>query len=120
MRQSLRQPASDNLTGTRDSSIFSNKEWDELLGDLNLSSRALELIRGIFDDQTEEGIAYDLRISVHTVHSYLIRVYQRFGVSSREQLLVYIFGQYLERHRLPESQRSAGQRKRAPKRRVRL
>ncbi len=120
MQYSLRQPATDNPMGTKGSSIFSNKEWDELLGDLNLSSRALELIRGIFDDQTEEGIAYDLRISVHTVHSYIIRVYQRFGVSSREQLLVYIFGQYLERHRSPESKRSAGQRKRAPKRRVRF
>ncbi len=120
MHYSVRQPATDNQMGTRGSSIFSNKEWDELLDGLNLSSRALQLIRGIFDDQTEEGIAYDLRISIHTVHSYLIRIYQKFGVNSREQLLVYIFGQYLERHRLPESKRSAGQRKRAAKRRARL
>ncbi|MEE8153657.1 MAG: LuxR C-terminal-related transcriptional regulator [Phycisphaerales bacterium] len=120
MQYSLRQPATDNPMGTKGSSIFSNKEWDELLGDLNLSSRALELIRGIFDDQTEEGIAYDLRISVHTVHSYLIRVYQRFGVSSREQLLVYIFGRYLEGHRSPDSQRSAGRGKRAAKPRARV
>ncbi|MEE9131476.1 MAG: LuxR C-terminal-related transcriptional regulator [Phycisphaerales bacterium] len=120
MHYSLRQPASDNLTGTKGSSIFSSNEWDALGCDLKLSPRALPLVRGIFDDKTEEKIAYDLSISVHTVHSYLIRTYQRFGVCSREQLLVYVFGRYLERHRLPESQRSAGQRKRAVKPRVRL
>lgn len=120
MHYSLRQPASDKQTATRDSSIFLSKEWDELKCDLKLSPRALQLVRGIFDDKTEEGIAYDLSISVHTVHSYVTRIYQRFGVCSREQLLVYIFGRYLERHRLPESQHSAGQGKRAAKPRVRL
>lgn len=120
MHYSLRQPATDNQMGARGSSIFSNKEWDELLDGLNLSSRALQLIKGIFDDKTEEGIAYDLRISVHTVHSYLIRVYQRFGISSREQLIVYVFGLYLERHRSPESQRSARHGKRAAKPRARV
>ena len=108
MHYSLRQPATDNQMGTRGSSIFSNKEWDELLGGLNLSLRALQLIKGIFDDQTEEGIAYDLNISAHTVHSHLFRIYQRLNVCSREELLVCIFGRYLEQHRLPKSQRSAG------------
>ena len=71
--------------------------------DLKLSPRALQLVRGIFDDQTEEAIAYDLRISADTVHSHLRRIYSRLGVYSREQLLVFIFGRYLERHRLPKS-----------------
>ena len=120
MHYPLRQSASGKQTGTRGSSIFSGKEWNELGGDLKLSPRALQLVRGIFDDQTEEAIAFGLSISVHTVHSYLIRIYQRFGVCSRKELLVYIFGRYLEQHRLPKPQRSARQRKRATKRRVRL
>ncbi len=120
MHYSLRRSASGKQTGTRGSSIFSSKEWDELGGDLKLSPRALQLVRGIFDDNTEEGIAFDLGISVHTVHSYLIRVYRRFRLCSREQLLVYVFGRYLEQQRSPKSQRSAGQGKRAAKPRVRL
>ncbi len=103
MQYSLRQPASNNQTGIRGSSIFSSNEWDELACDLKLSPRALQLVRGIFDDKTEEGIAFDLNISAHTVHSYLIRIYQRLGVCSREELLVYIFGRHLEQHRLPKS-----------------
>ena len=120
MHYSLRQPASDKQTGTRGSSTFSSEEWDELGCDLKLSPRALQLVRGIFNDQTEVAIADDLSISAHTVHSYLIRIYQRFGVCSREELLVYVFGRYLEQHRLPKSQRSAGQGERAAKPRVRL
>ena len=120
MRYSLRQPASDKKTGTRNSSIFARKEWDELGCDLKLSPRALQLVRGIFDDQTEEGIACDLRISVHTVHSHLTRIYRTLGVCSRDQLLVYIFGRYLERHTLRKPQRSARQGKRAAKPRVRV
>ena len=107
MRYSLRQPASDKQTAIRDSSIFSSKEWDELGCDLNLSPRALQLVQGIFDDKTEEGIAHDLSISAHTVHSYLIRIYQRLSICSRAQLLVYIFGQYVERHKSPKSKRRA-------------
>ncbi len=120
MQYSLRQPAFHTQTATRGSSIFSNKEWDELGCDLKLSPRALQLVRGIFGDQTEGAVAYDLSISVHTVHSHLIRIYQRLGVCSREQLLVCVFGRYLEQHSLPESQRSAGQGERAAKPRVRL
>ena len=120
MHYSLRKPSSNNQTAARGSSIFSKKEWDELECDLKLSQRALQVVRGIFDDKTEEGIAYDLGISAHTVHSYLIRIYQRLDVSSREQLLVYIFGRYLEQHRSPESQRSARQSERAAKPRLRL
>ena len=97
-----------DLLGARDSSIFSNKEWQELACDLKLSPRALQLVRGIFDDRSEAGMAFGLGISVHTVHSYLNRIYRTFGVSSRGQLLVFIVGRYLERRRLPKSRRSTG------------
>ncbi len=120
MHSSLRQPASDKQTAARYSSIFSKREWDELRCDLELSSRELQLVRGIFDDKTEKAIAYDLSISVHTVHSYLTRIYQRLGVCSRVELLVYIFGRYLMQHRSPKSRRSAGRGKRAAKPRVRV
>ena len=120
MHHSLRQPASDKQTATRYTSIFSKREWDELGCDLKLSARELQLVRGIFDNKTEKAIAYDLSISVHTVHSYLTRIYQRLGVCSREELLVYIFGRYLEQHRSPKSKRSAGQGNRAAKPRVRV
>ncbi len=107
MEYSLRQPALDAQTAARDSWIFSKKEWHALERDLKLSPRELQLVRGVFDDQTEEAIADDLSISVHTVHTYFTRLYQKLGVCSREQLLVLIFGRYLERRRLPKSRSPA-------------
>ncbi len=88
MEDALRQLALDTQTATRGSLILSKKEWHALGRDLKLSPRAMQLVRGIFDDQTEEAIADDLSISVHTVHSYFIRIYQKLGLCSREQLLV--------------------------------
>ncbi len=103
------KPASDSLTESRGSSIFSNKEWEELGCDLKLSPRLLQLVQGIFDDKTEVGIAHDLRISPHTVHTYLMRLYRKLSVCSRVELVEYVFKRHLERHRLPKSRRSAGQ-----------
>ncbi len=107
MEYALRQPALDKHTATRGSLILSKKEWHALGRDLTLSPRELQLVRGIFDDRTEEAIADDLSISPHTVHSYFTRIYQKLGVCSREQLLVFIFGRYLERSRLPKSRSPA-------------
>ncbi len=107
MEYSLRQPALDAQTAARGSLILSKKEWHALGRDLKLSPRAMQLVRGIFDDQTEEAIADDLSISAHTVHSYFTRIYQRLGVCSREQLLVFTFGRYLQRRRLPKSRSPA-------------
>ena len=120
MEDALRQLALDTQPATKGSLIFSKNEWQVLGRDLKLSPRALQLVRGIFDAQTAEAIADDMSISVHTVHSYRARIYQRFGVCSQKELLVYIFGRYLEQHGLPKPQRSGRKRKRATKRRVRL
>ncbi len=107
MEYSLTQAALDARTATKGSLILSKKEWHALGRDLKLSSRALQLVRGVFDDRTEEAIADELSISAHTVHSYFTRLYQQLGVRSREQLLVFIFGRYLEQHRLPKSRSPA-------------
>ena len=107
MEYALRQPALDALTAARGSLILSKKEWYALRRDLKLSPRALQLVRGVFDDQTEEAIADDLSISVHTVHTYFTRLYQKLGVCSREQLLVFTFGRYLQRRRSPKSRSPA-------------
>ncbi len=107
MQDALRQHALDTQPATKGSLIFSKKEWQVLRRDLKLSPRAMQLVRGIFDDQTEEAIADDMSISVHTVHSYFTRIYQRLGVCSREQLLVFMFGRYLERRKVPKSRSPA-------------
>ncbi len=75
------------------SSIFSKAQWDAIAYSLSLSPRELEIVKYVFDDECEEGMAFGLRISRHTVHSYINRLYRKIGVGSRPQLLVCVFYQ---------------------------
>lgn len=86
----LIRSADDRCQG---SSIFSKTQWAAIARSLNLSPRELGIVKFIFDDKSEEGIAFGLDISRHTVHTYLNRLYRKTGVNSRCQLLVHVFRQ---------------------------
>ena len=74
--------------------LFSNEEWDSISTSLKLCPRELQVLQGIFADQTELQIASHLGISHHTVHSYLIRIYRKLEVNSRCELLLEVFAEY--------------------------
>ena len=78
-----------------DRSILSNDAWKTIANSLRISDRELEIIQGIFDDRKEMAIADELRISMHTVHTHLERLYRKLGVSSRVALVLYILSEYL-------------------------
>ena len=79
----------------RDRSILSPNAWRRIANSLRISDRELQIIQEIFDDQKESAIARDLRISVHTVHTHLERLYRKLGVSTRGGLILYILAEYL-------------------------
>ena len=79
----------------RDRSILSHDAWKTIADSLRISDRELEIIQGIFDDRKEFAIADELKISVHTVHTHLERLYRKLGVSSRIALVLYILSEYL-------------------------
>ena len=76
-------------------SIFTDEEWLLLSQTLKLCSRELQIVKGIFADQTERQIALQLGISHHTIHTYVIRLYRKLDVSSRCELLLEVFAEYL-------------------------
>jgi DNA-binding NarL/FixJ family response regulator len=77
--------------------IFDSSEWDDICAALHLSPRESQILLGVFDDLSESGIARELGISTHTVHTYFERLYRKVGVSSRPALLIRVFGEYLGR-----------------------
>jgi DNA-binding NarL/FixJ family response regulator len=79
----------------RDRSILPHDAWEVIANSLRISDRELEIVQGIFDDRKEYAIAQELKISVHTVHTYLERLYRKLGVSSRVTLVLYILSEYL-------------------------
>ena len=72
-----------------------DREWRSIGRSLKLSPRELQIVRCLFDDDTEAAIALRLGISSHTVHTYLERLYRKVGVSSRVALVVRVFGEHL-------------------------
>ena len=74
---------------------LSGRAWHNVIGTLRLSPREAQIVPFIFADATEDTIARVLGISRHTVHTYLERLYQKLGVSSRVELVVRLVTEYL-------------------------
>lgn len=69
--------------------------WRALRARLKLSPRECEIVRGVVEDLSERGMALELGISHHTVHTHLERVYRKLGVASRPQLIRRVMQAYL-------------------------
>lgn len=53
----------------------------------SVSTRQAELLRLLKAGRSEKEAAREMRISVNTVHTHIKKIYQRFGVTSRQELL---------------------------------
>lgn len=79
----------------RGRSILPYAAWEIIAKSLRISNRELQIVQGIFDDRKEYAIAHELKISTHTVHTHLERLYRKLGVSSRLGLVLCIVSEYL-------------------------
>lgn len=70
--------------------LYLDSTWQALRLALQLSNRELEIAQAIFDDKRESQVAKDLGISVHTVHTYLKRLFQKLGARSRVEVVCII------------------------------
>jgi DNA-binding NarL/FixJ family response regulator len=87
-------PESSIALPTRDA-VFPATAWEGMQGALHLSNRELQIVQGVFRDEKEACIAYELGISPHTVNTYFQRLYSKLHVSSRTQLILLIVSEYL-------------------------
>jgi DNA-binding CsgD family transcriptional regulator len=55
-----------------------------------LSPRQLEVLERLTSGLSEKQIAYELKLSQHTVHDYVKALYKRYGVMSRAELLATV------------------------------
>ena len=80
---------------TQGRSLLSSSAWAYLCMALRLSPREMQIVQAVFDDWTEENIAFELGISSHTVNTYFRRLYTKLRVSSRPQLILRVIEEYL-------------------------
>jgi two-component system nitrate/nitrite response regulator NarL len=57
-----------------------------------LSKREQDVVRGVADGLSNREIAQHLSLTEHTVKNYLFRIFDKLGVSSRVEVVLYAFG----------------------------
>ena len=70
--------------------MFTEQAWAEIARSLRLSGRELQILHGVFRNDTESAIAAALCISSHTVHTHFERLYRKLGVSDRIALILRV------------------------------
>lgn len=72
--------------------MFPTPDWDEINRRLEipLTRREIDVLKQLFEGKTNAKIANDLFLSVNTVKSHLIRLYQKLEVTARTEALAKV------------------------------
>jgi DNA-binding CsgD family transcriptional regulator len=81
---------------TTQKSFLSDQEWVQVRQALGLSPRQAEIVRHLLLGESDKQIAKELRISIPTVRTHLGRLFQKFELNDRVELILHIFGQVRE------------------------
>jgi DNA-binding NarL/FixJ family response regulator len=65
----------------------------DVRGQVLLTQREGEVVSLVAEGLRNREIAEALKISEHTVKNHLFRVFERLGISSRAELILYLLGQ---------------------------
>ena len=60
-------------------------------GMARLTPRERDVVRLVADGMRNQAIAFKLNLSEHTIRNYLIRIFDKLGISSRVELVLYAF-----------------------------
>jgi DNA-binding CsgD family transcriptional regulator len=74
------------------SEIFSEKEWRQVVEDLELPPRQAQVIQHMLHGRSDKQIAQELGIAVPTVRAHVTRLFRRFELSDRIELVLHIVG----------------------------
>jgi DNA-binding CsgD family transcriptional regulator len=63
-------------------------------GDALLSAREIDVVRCVAEGLSNREIAQRLSLREHTVKNYLFRIFDKLGVSSRVEVVLYALGNH--------------------------
>ena len=90
------KPRANGPETTSGVGVFGRQAWASINRSLGLSARELQLVRGVFDDDTDSFIASSLGISPHTVHTHFERLHHKLSVANRAQLILRVVNEFLK------------------------
>jgi DNA-binding NarL/FixJ family response regulator len=75
-------------------SIFTETEWGEIVKDLSLSRRESQIVKELFEDNSDKKIAVDLQISLSTVRTHIGRLFLKLGADCRMDVILHVFRRF--------------------------
>jgi DNA-binding CsgD family transcriptional regulator len=75
--------------------LLTGQAWQQVEAALGLTQRELQMVQSVFDNLPEAGIARRFRISEHTVHTHLNRLFKKLAVTTRTGVVLRIMEQVL-------------------------
>jgi DNA-binding NarL/FixJ family response regulator len=76
--------------------IFSEDEWNKLVDKLKLAPQQAKLMRHLFDGLSDKQIAEKMQIAFPTVRTHLGRLFTKYHVNDRSELLLLAFKYFRE------------------------
>ncbi len=74
--------------------IFTEEEWKYLVNELSLSPRQSEVVSCLLSGNSDKQIARKLKISLPTVRTHMTRLFLKYNVQDRSELILYVFGEF--------------------------
>jgi DNA-binding CsgD family transcriptional regulator len=75
--------------------ILSDHAWSEIAKTLGITKREIQIIQGVFDNHTQQGIATRLNMNEHTAHTHLNRLFKKLNITTRTELVLRIMEQMI-------------------------
>ena len=82
---------------TRYTELFSEQDWTRLKEELGLPPRQAEVLRCVLRGMGDKQVASATGISVNSVRTHIGRLFAKFGLNGRLELILHMFG-YLRRY----------------------
>lgn len=70
--------------------IFDKREWKTIIEELDLSPRQSEIVQLLFFGKSDKQISKELNVAVATVRTHLGRLFSKYKVQDRTELILYI------------------------------
>jgi DNA-binding CsgD family transcriptional regulator len=79
----------------RGASLLTDNAWLEIGRTLEITKRELQIVQSVFDNLSEVDIAKRFKLSPHTVHMHMNRLFKKLNVTSRTELVLRIVEQMI-------------------------
>jgi len=76
--------------------LLSDRAWQEIARTLGITKRKLQIVQAVFDNQHEADIAKRFKLSPHTIHMHLNRLFKKLTVTSRAGLVLRMVEQMVK------------------------